>query len=159
MMTTYMVRKRNTRGEQVFAYTAELVERLPAGVLLTARWTRPRLELGYTTFEPGDRFREWFFTDRWYNIFEITAPDGVLKGWYCNIATPATITADVVSYRDLALDLWVDSSGAMTTLDEAEFAEDTALDADTRAAAEAALGELRRVVEQRAAPFTRLATQ
>src|SRR5215471_3518998 len=106
-MKQVAVHKLNLRGEVVVSYDAEVAERRADGVRLEARWTRPALPLGYTTFEPGDRFIEWFYSERWYNIFEIHAADGSLKGWYCNIAEPASIAGDAVTCRDLLLDLWV----------------------------------------------------
>ena len=76
-----------------------------------------------------DRFVETFYTDRWYNIFEIhDRDDDSCKGWYCNIGRPAEIADGTVSYVDLALDLWVTAKGMQTVLDEDEF---IALDIDT----------------------------
>jgi hypothetical protein len=55
---------------------------------------------------------ETFYSDRWYNVFEIyDRDDGKFKGWYCNIGYPAVIEKDTVSYIDLALDLWVSAEG------------------------------------------------
>lgn len=155
-MTSVQVRKLDTQGRVAVTYEAELAERLPGGVRLEARWTRPPLALGYTTFETGDRFVEWFYSDRWYNIFEIHAADGALKGWYCNVAEPAVIADDTISCRDLLLDLWVTPRGATHVLDEDEFAADTTLDEQTRTHARAALDELLRLVCERAGPFARL---
>lgn len=160
-MSRVIVRKLNTRGEVVTSYQAELVERLADGVRLEARWERPALDLGYVTFATGDRFVEWFFGDRWYNIFEIHAADGALKGWYCNVAAPAAIAEGVITCRDLLLDLWVAPDGGMRVLDEDEFAADETLAAATRAAATraaalAALDALRRMVAQRLPPFDAL---
>jgi predicted RNA-binding protein associated with RNAse of E/G family len=152
-MPTVSVHKLNTRGEITVTYTAELAERVPGGVLLEARWTRAPLPLGYTTFETGDRFVEWFYTDRWYNIFEVHAADGSLKGWYCNVAEPATITDTAIYCRDLLLDLWVSPHGTTHVLDEDEFAAETSLNAATRAAAERALNDLQNMVRERAGPF------
>ena len=46
---------------------------------------------------------ETFYSDRWYNIFEIyDRDDDQFKGWYCNIGKPAMIEDDFVSYVDLA---------------------------------------------------------
>jgi len=154
------VRKLDARGEFVLAYTGVVAASLPAGVRLAARWERPRLDLGYTTFETGDVFTEEFYTDRWYSIIQIASPSGALKGWYCNIAAPASIemTAEgaVVSYRDLLLDLWVAPDGTMLTLDEDEFATDSSLDDETRAAALAGLAMLRTVVTHREGLFAAL---
>ncbi len=150
------VQKLNTRGEVVVSYEAELTQWLPGGVLLRARWTRPPLPLGYTTFETGDRFREEFYTDRWYSIFEIRTAQGALKGWYCNIAEPATISGAVIACRDLFLDLWVAADGTTTVLDEDELEADTTLDTLTREQARAALAELQRMVRGREPPFDQL---
>lgn len=151
-----VVQKLNTRGEVVLTYEARLAQWLPDGVVLDAHWTRPPLSLGYTTFETGDHFREVYYTNRWYNIFEIRSAVGELKGWYCNVAEPARITETRVAARDLYLDLWVAPDGGMTVLDEDELAADTTLDAQTRAMARAALDELRRRVLEREPPFANI---
>jgi hypothetical protein len=151
-----VVRKLNTRGELVTSYEAVFEELLPGGVLLLARWTRPPLALGYTTFETGDRFREWFFTDRWYNIFAIAGEDGRHKGWYCNIAEPARIEDRTISSRDLLLDLWVDCDYRVQVLDEDEFLADQYLTKDVRALAQGALAELTSRVRLRLTPFSEM---
>jgi uncharacterized protein len=152
-MTIITVHKLNLKGEIVVTYQGELAEHLPDGVRLDARWTRPPLPLGYTTFAPGDRFVEWYYTDRWYNIFEIHATgDDRLKGWYCNVAEPARIEGETIACRDLFLDLWVAPDGATRILDEDEFAA-ADLDSTTRDAALAALQELQRLVRERRHPF------
>ena len=158
-MRHFTVYKLDSHEHLVTHYTCEVVEQLPDGVRLEAHWERARMDLGYARFEPGDRFIEWFYTDRYYSIFEIY--DGItraLKGWYCNIAAPAVITADAITYRDLLLDLWVAADGAMRVLDEDEFEADTALDEVLRGAARRALDEVRALVLARQAPFDRIAT-
>jgi predicted RNA-binding protein associated with RNAse of E/G family len=74
-------------------------------------------------FEPGDVFTEHYWRDRWYSVKEVRAPDGALKGWYCDVARPArTLPGSLVS-EDLDLDLWVDADAhAILRLDEEEFA-------------------------------------
>lgn len=148
------VHKLNILGQTVTSYSARVIERAPRRVALDARWTRPALDLGYVTFETGDRFVEWFYADRWYNVFEIHAADGRLKGWYCNVAEPARITTTEVRCRDLLLDLWVSPDGTTQTLDEEEFAEETHLSTAERELAMRALDELRELVCRRAPPFT-----
>ena len=67
---------------------------------------------------------ETFYSDRWYNIFEIyDRDDDHFKGSYCNIGKPAIIEDDFISYVDLALDLWVSADGTQTVLDEDELDE------------------------------------
>jgi predicted RNA-binding protein associated with RNAse of E/G family len=95
----------------------------------------------------NDRFIETFYTDRWYNIFEIyDRDDASLKGWYCNISQPAILGRGTVSYVDLALDLWVSTDGKQTVLDEDEFLL-LNLDAQTRQKALKALAELKQFIK------------
>ena len=97
------------------------------------------------TLKKDDRFVEYYYTDRWYNIFVIyDRDDGALKGWYCNIGKPAVIGDGVVSYVDLALDLWVSANGKQAVLDEDEF-EALALDDESRRGALQGLNDLKSV--------------
>ncbi len=148
------VQKLNSQGQVVLSYKAELAERLPNGVILDAVWTWPTRDLGYAVFETGDHFIEHFYTDRWHNIFTIrSVHGGTLKGWYCNITRPATISAETVAAEDLILDVWVDPDGAWQLLDEDEFEADHTLDQSTREAALKGLGELLAQIAAREPPF------
>jgi predicted RNA-binding protein associated with RNAse of E/G family len=96
-------------------------------------------------FKAGDRFVEYYYTDHWYNIFVIhDHEDGKVKGWYCNIGKPAVFEGGVVSYVDLALDLWVSTNGEQTVLDEDEF-EALGLNKELRAGALKGLEELKQL--------------
>ena len=135
--------KRNLAGEETWRYPGRLLTREGPGFVLEARFNRPDLPFMGVVLKIGDRFIETYYTDRWYNIFEIhDRDDDHLKGWYCNISRPAVLEADDrLSYVDLALDLWVASDGTQTVLDEDEYAA-LALDAADRARARRALEEL-----------------
>ncbi len=147
------VRKLDARGEEVWSYPGVVRERGDDHVLVEARFRRDRVDLGYAVFEKGDRFLEWFYTDRWYNVFEVrSVRDDSLKGWYCNITRPAEIGADEVSAVDLELDVWVDPAGGFTLLDEEQY-EALELGAGERREVAAAIVELRRLVSMRHAPF------
>lgn len=150
------ITKVNERGERVFTYPGVVARALAAGVVIQASWTRPAMALEYATFEPGDQFTEWFYSDRWYNIMEVRDHAGGLKGWYCNVTWPAEITADAITYRDLILDLWVDPNGSAMPLDQDELAANTTLSADMRARAERALDEAWAHLARREEPFDRL---
>ena len=111
--------------------------------MLEARFRPPDLAFMGIVIRAGDRFIEMYFTDRWYNIFEILdRDDDRLKGWYCNIGKPVVMESENgISYLDLALELWVDPDGRQTVLDEDEFAA-LDLDAHTKSKARTALEEL-----------------
>ncbi len=151
-MELFTIRKLDHTGQQVTAYPGRVLRRGASTIVLRTRWKRAPLDVGYVILEPGDRWAEHFYSDRWYNIFEIRSSEGELKGWYCNVTRPARITAEEVSAEDLALDLWVAPDGEMLVLDEDEFAELSLLPAE-RKAAQQALAELQAMVVQRAFPF------
>ncbi len=147
------VHKLDHTGAEKIAYTGKVLERTENMVVLEAPFARERMELGYVTLTTGDRFVEYFYSDRWYNVFAIyDATDGAFKGWYCNITRPARIGDADVYAEDLALDYFVQPSGKEFVLDEDEFAE-LPLTADEVAAARAALQDLRVLAARHEGPF------
>ncbi len=105
-----------------YEYEGVLLSRDENSVTLEALFDRVDMPFQDVVFRTGDRFVEYYYSDRWYNIFAIHDKDnGKIKGWYCNIGKPAVIEDDIVSYVDLALDLWVSANGEQTVLDEDEF--------------------------------------
>jgi hypothetical protein len=118
-----IVIKRNIAGEETWRYNGKVVDIQPSTITLEAFFNRPDYPFHGIVLGQGDRFIETYFTDRWYNIFEIHArEDDHLKGWYCNICLPAELGSDTLSYVDLALDLLVFPNGMQLVLDEDEFA-------------------------------------
>ncbi len=116
------VQKKNLADEVLYEYEGDELRRDDKTIVLEALFTRDDMQFLDVTFKKGDRFVEYFFSDRWYNIFAVyDRDDGHIKGWYCNIGKPAVIEGGIVSYVDLALDLWVSENGKQTVLDEDEF--------------------------------------
>lgn len=137
------VQKKNLAGEVVYEYEGEELHRDEHSITLEALFTRDDMPFMDVVFKKGDHFVEYYYSDRWYNIFAIyDRDDGRLKGWYCNIGKPAVIEGGIVSYVDLALDLWVSAAGKQTVLDEDEF-EALDLNQELKAGALKGLDELK----------------
>jgi protein associated with RNAse G/E len=116
------VQKKNLAGDVTYEYEGTLLSQDEHSIVLEALFDRADMPFMDVVFKTGDRFVEYYYTDRWYNIFAVyDRDDGRLKGWYCNVGKPAVFEAGVVSYVDLALDLWVSTTGQQTVLDEDEF--------------------------------------
>jgi predicted RNA-binding protein associated with RNAse of E/G family len=154
-VTVHLIKPRKQR---TVVYEGMLLVEEPGHVLVHARWERRAMDLGYVVFAPGDHFYEHYYSERWYNIFEVRSAEGVLKGWYCNITRPARFETTLVTSEDLELDLFVaPDRQQLLRLDLDEFA---ALELDTRepAAYEAALRalhELEEMAHAGAPPFDR----
>lgn len=145
--------KRNAVGRETWRYEAVILEQGQNFVRLEARFNRADLPFQDTVFRQNDRFVETFFTDRWYNIFEIhDREDDRIKGWYCNVGRPMVWDApDAISYVDLALDAWVSAAGGLTFLDWDEYAC-LKLDSATRAQVRGALYALAALFESEKPP-------
>ncbi len=134
-------------GKPKIDYPAELVSDDGVHVVVEAPFAGAEVrDFGFVRFEPGDVFTEHYWRDRWFAIAEVRGPDGVLKGWYCDVTRPPTLDerGDLV-VDDLDLDLWRSADGLrVLRLDEDEFAESGLLESDPAAAAQAvaALDEL-----------------
>ena len=146
------VQKKNPAGEVTYEYEGVLLNRDGNVIKLEALFDRADMPFMDVVFRNGDRFVEFYYTDRWYNIFAIhDRDDDRVKGWYCNIGKPAVIEDGVVSYVDLALDLWVSADGNQTVLDEDEF-EALKLDDKLRTGALAGLNELKQLFKTKKPP-------
>jgi len=137
------VQKKNPRGEVTYEYEGVMLSQDEHSIVLEALFDRADMPFMDVVFKTGDRFVEYYYTDRWYNIFVIhDRDDGAVKGWYCNIGKPAVLEHGIVSYVDLALDLWVSVDGKQTVLDEDEF-EALNLEEELRVGALSGLNELK----------------
>jgi protein associated with RNAse G/E len=152
-MTSITVEKRNYKGETVIRYDGVIIDQGDTWVCLRAIFERKAANLGFVTFQPGDVFIEWFYTNRWYNIFQVHEGNGPhLRGWYCNITRPAEISDNRVVADDLELDVFVMPNGAVILLDEEEFSA-LELPIEERMAALRAIETIRSRVSAREAPF------
>ncbi|HKG53240.1 MAG TPA: DUF402 domain-containing protein [Anaerolineales bacterium] len=146
------VQKKNPAGEVTYEYEGVLLSRDENSVTLEALFDRADMPFMDVIFKTGDRFLESYYTDRWYNIFAIHDRDTEkIKGWYCNIGKPAVIQDGIVSYVDLALDLWVAVDGTQTVLDEDEF-EELKLNEELKTAALRGLDELKHLFKSKNPP-------
>ena len=146
------VQKKNPANEVTYQYEGIVLERGEGFVKIEAFFDRKDMPFQDVIFKTGDRFIEYYYSDRWYNIFAIhDKDDGRIKGWYCNIGMPAKIEDGVVSYIDLALDLWVSVNWEQTILDEDEFNE-LGLSDELRTGALGGLREVQTLFERKNPP-------
>ncbi|MGZ3609184.1 MAG: DUF402 domain-containing protein [Ktedonobacteraceae bacterium] len=153
-MTLITVNKLNSIGEIKTRYQGEVLEHSTDRIIIQAFWKLPLKDLGYICFEPGDRFIEYYYTNRWFNIFDIADANNERKGWYCNITEPADIHDDQIMQKDLLLDVWVDPWGSPLLLDEDEFEVDTTLNEIQRQGARQGMHELLQMIAGQIAPFS-----
>lgn len=145
MTDMIVVIKKNPKLEEVWRYEGKIVSKQKNEIKIEARFNRDDLPYYGIVLKRNDIFLETFFSDKWYNIFEIyDRDDHQLKGWYCNVCHPAVFDHNTITYIDLAIDLFVLTDGTQFVLDLDEF-EDLNLDNQTKKEALIALEQLKRL--------------
>ena len=99
---------------------------------------------------------EYYWLDRWYNVFRFSDPDQKLKNFYCNINVPPGFDGRVLSYIDLDIDVLVAPDLSYKVLDEDDFEQNAKrypYPLEVQAQARAALAELIGLIELRSFPF------
>jgi len=156
MSEEIVVHKLDEKGNKVWCYPGQVLERGETHIIIEARYDREDQDFQGLLLRRGDRFVESFYSDRWYNVFTIYDVDsGLLKGWYCNITRPASMQAGHVYYEDLALDLLVLPDGKWQVLDEEQFAAQD-LSLEERQHALNAITELQTLIVRRRDHFNAL---
>ena len=108
------------------------------------------------TILSGTISTEYYWLDRWYNVFRFSDPDRRLKNYYCNVNQPPSFDGRVLSYIDLDIDVFVAPDLTYKILDVEDFEENArryAYPEDVQANARRAVDELTGLIESRAFPF------
>jgi protein associated with RNAse G/E len=104
----------------------------------------------------GTKSTEFYWLDRWYNVFRFSDPDRTLKSYYCNINLPPTFDGEVLKYVDLDIDVLVQPDFSYQVLDLDDFEANASLYSypqELRYNAHRALDELLQLVANHSFPF------
>lgn len=99
---------------------------------------------------------EYYWLDRWYNIFRFHEPEGGLRNYYCNINMPPMLKDGVLDYVDLEIDVLVWKDYSYKVLDEDEYEANAVTfnyPEHLRNEARKGLTELINLIETREFPF------
>ena len=143
-------------GSEHRRWTAQLVKQEGALIVLDAKFPEEIIHDSLGTIAAGTHSLEYYWLDRWYNIFRFAQPNGELRNYYCNVNVPPTFDGETLSYVDLDLDILVAPDLSYRILDIVDFERNTeeycypsALQANARQAVD----ELVRLIETRQFPF------
>ncbi|MGI8544991.1 MAG: DUF402 domain-containing protein [Aridibacter sp.] len=100
---------------------------------------------------------EYYWLNRWYNVFRFHEPDGDLRNFYCNINMPPTFENNILNYVDLDLDILVWKDFSYEILDEDEYKENAEMygyENKILKNVEKNVTELLKMIKQRNFPFS-----
>lgn len=112
------------------------------------------VELGF--IRRGTVSYEYYWLDRWYNVFRFHEPDGGLRNYYCNMNMPPVFENGVLDYIDLDLDVLVWPDLSYKILDREDFeqnAERFGYSDEIRVNVNAAMNDVIMLIENRKFPF------
>ena len=104
----------------------------------------------------GTRLIEYYWLDRWYNVFRFLHDDGSTRLYYCNINKPPVFDGQSLTYVDLDIDVIVQPDYSYQVLDLDEFEANSqryGYSVEEKANVENALAELTGLIETREFPF------
>ena len=108
------------------------------------------------TISSGTISTEYYWLDRWYNVFRFSDPAGRLRNFYCNINEPPQFDERTLSYVDLDIDVLVAPDLTYQVLDLDDFEENARsfpYPDEVQSQAQRALEELIGLIESRSFPF------
>lgn len=111
------------------------------------------------TIVSGTISTEYYWTDRWYNVFRFLEPSGELRNFYCNVNSPAEYDGETLTFTDFDIDVLVRPDFSFAILDEDEFAVNAArfdYPSEISRRVREALAELVALIEARGFPFDAL---
>jgi uncharacterized protein len=154
--TQFIVRVLKYDGREYRHWNAKLARRDGPLIVLDAEFdvevTHP--QLGHIA--SGTRTVEYYWLDKWYNVFRFLGDAGQTRLWYCNVNVPPVVEGPSITYIDLDIDVLVQTDFSYQILDWDEFeyhADLFAYPAEVRESASAALAELIHKIERREFPF------
>jgi uncharacterized protein len=99
---------------------------------------------------------EYYWLDRWYNVFRFGHRERQFQNFYCNVSMPPSFDGRVLCYVDLDIDVFVKPDFTYQVLDCEDFADNAlryGYAVEVREQAQGAVAELIKLIETRSFPF------
>src|SRR5467141_342265 len=151
-----MVRACKYDGSEHRRWPAQVLKQEGSLLVLDAKFPVEIVHDLLGTIAGGTHSVEYYWLDRWYNVFRFAQPNGELRNYYCNVNVPPTFDGEILSYVDLDLDILVAPDFSYQILDLDDFETNVkhyGYSGEVQSNARQALDELVRMIEGRQFPF------
>ena len=118
---TILVNSRKYDGTIHHTWKADLIGQKETMIVLAGEFVEEIRHSKLGVIRRGTISYEYYWLDRWYNIFRFHNPEGDLRNYYCNICMPAEFKDGVLDYVDLEIDLLISNDFKTEILDSDEF--------------------------------------
>ena len=99
---------------------------------------------------------EYYWKNRWYNVFRFHNPIGDFRNFYCNLNLPPAVSGNVLDYVDLDIDILVRKDMSFEILDLDEYKINSKIfnySAELMTEVEKNLNELINCIQNKEFPF------
>jgi protein associated with RNAse G/E len=156
MLESIVVRTLKFDGSEHRSWPAQVQRQEGSLIVLDAIFAAEVVHDLLGTIPSGTHSLEYYWLDRWYNVFRFATPNGELRNYYCNVNAPPTFDGKTLSYTDLDLDILVEPDFSYQILDADDFEQNAKLygyPAHVESNARRAVDELVSLIETRQFPF------
>lgn len=154
---TILVRACKYDGSEHRRWEAQVLSQEGSLIVLDAKFPDEIIHDLLGTIASGTHSLEYYWLDRWYNIFRFRQPNGELRNYYCNVNVPPTFDDETLSYVDLDLDILVEPDFSYQILDVEDFDRNAGhygYSTEVKQNARQAVDELIRMIQTREFPFS-----
>jgi len=137
-------------------WTADLVGKQGSLLTFIGEFDREITHPQLGVIKRGTVSHEYYWLDRWYNVFRFYEPDGEFRNYYCNINLPPTYKNNSLDYVDLDIDVLVQKDFTYKILDQEEFEEHALLynyPREIKQRVKSSLADILKMIEKRIFPF------
>lgn len=121
MKNTVTINARKFDGEIHKTWKCDLIEQNKNLLVFRGIFQDEIKHVDLGVIRPGTISYEYYWLDRWYNVFRFHEPEGALRNYYCNVNIPPTFESGVLEYIDLDLDVLISNEFKIEILDYEEF--------------------------------------
>jgi protein associated with RNAse G/E len=155
-LKTIQVRAYKYDGSEHRSWPAQVLRQEGPLIVLDAKFPEEVVHDLLGTIASGTHSLEYYWLDRWYNVFRFAQPNGELRNYYCNVNVPPTFDGKTLSYVDLDLDILVEPDFSYQILDVEDFERNAKLygySNEVQTNVRLAVHELVNLIETRGFPF------
>jgi protein associated with RNAse G/E len=155
-LKTIQVRAYKYDGSEHRSWPAQVLRQEGPLIVLDAKFPEEIVHDLLGTIASGTHSLEYYWLDRWYNVFRFAQPNGELRNYYCNVNVPPTFDGKSLSYVDLDLDILVEPDFSYQILDVEDFGRNAKLYGypdEVQSNAKRAVDDLVNLIETRGFPF------
>ncbi len=152
-----IINSRKFDGQIHRSWVADFVEKQDSLLLFVGKFETEIRHPKLGVIKCGTVSYEYYWLDRWYNVFRFHEPNGEFRNYYCNLNMPPKFENNILDYIDMDIDVLISKDFRLEILDCEEFEKNSKIygySDNLIAKTFQTLDELLNLINIKAFPFT-----